>query len=151
MTDLSLLCIPTLAFWSPGPPEMLIVLVIALMLYGGKLPEVAKTWGKTFAEFRRSLTGIQHDLNDAMYSEPERLEYRDDSYQSDGYDPPAVEVTDGDTTADYYDSDNADTGIADTGIAETDDVETDDVETDDVETVDLAATEPAPPKDKPGN
>jgi sec-independent protein translocase protein TatA len=98
---------------------MLIVLVIALMLYGGKLPEVAKTWGKTFAEFRRSLTGIQHDLNDAMYSEPERLEYRDDSCQPHGYDPPAAEVTDGDTTADYYDSDTADTGIAETDESST--------------------------------
>ena len=74
-----------LAFWSPGPAEMMLLLVVALLLYGGKLPEVARTWGKTFADFRRSFTGIQHEFNDAMYSVPEQLEYRDDSTQPDGY------------------------------------------------------------------
>ncbi|MCG8449931.1 MAG: twin-arginine translocase TatA/TatE family subunit [Pirellulales bacterium] len=83
-----------LAFWSPGPPEMLLVLVIALLLYGGKLPEVARSWGKTFAEFRRSLSGIQNEINDAIYSDPAQLEYRDDSYQPAGYDEPEDEPAD---------------------------------------------------------
>ncbi|MCH2115869.1 MAG: twin-arginine translocase TatA/TatE family subunit [Pirellulales bacterium] len=85
---------PLVAFWSPGPPEMLVVLFVALLLYGGKLPEVARSWGKSFAEFRRNLTGIQHDINDAIYSEPERLEYRDDPYQMKNYDQPLSEATD---------------------------------------------------------
>ena len=65
-----------LAFWSPGPGEMLLLAVIALLLYGGNLPEVARSWGKTFTEFRRGLHGIQNDINDAIYSEPDQLEYR---------------------------------------------------------------------------
>jgi Sec-independent protein translocase protein TatA len=42
-----------LAFWSPGPGEMLVIGIVALLLYGGELPRVAKSWGKTLAEFRR--------------------------------------------------------------------------------------------------
>lgn len=88
--ELSLL--PILAFWSPGPSEMLLLALIALLLYGGNLPEVAKSWGKTFAEFRRSLSGIQNEFHSAFYSEPERLEYlpdtrpRDDAYAPESLD-----------------------------------------------------------------
>ncbi|NOY30293.1 MAG: twin-arginine translocase TatA/TatE family subunit [Planctomycetes bacterium] len=79
MSDLS--SGPVVAFGlSPGPPEMLIILVIALLLYGGKLPEMARTWGKTLAEFRRSLSGIQNEFNDAMYSSStDQLEYQDEN------------------------------------------------------------------------
>ena len=61
--------------FSPGPTEMLVILGVALLLYGGRLPEVARSWGKTLAEFRRGLSGIQNDLNDAMYSPPNQLDY----------------------------------------------------------------------------
>ena len=65
-----------LAFgFSPGPTEMLVILGVALLLYGGRLPEVARSWGKTLAEFRRGLSGIQNDLNEAMYSPPEQIDY----------------------------------------------------------------------------
>ncbi len=62
--------------FSPGPPEMLLLLVIALLLYGGKLPEMARSWGKSLAEFRRGLSGIQSELNDVIYSASDQLEYQ---------------------------------------------------------------------------
>jgi len=99
-----------LAFgFSPGPPEMLIILVIALLLYGGKLPEMARTWGKTLAEFRRSLSGIQNEFNDAMYSAKDQLTYQpeNDPYLDDpvnetsGYDEEMQDnTTEGDTPSD---------------------------------------------------
>ena len=73
------------AFWSPGPAEMMVLAVVALLLYGGNLPEVARSWGKSFAEFRRGLSGFQSELNQVIYSEPEQIEYRDDSHFADGY------------------------------------------------------------------
>ena len=72
--------LPLLSFWSPGLPEMLIVGVIALLLYGGDLPKVARSWGKSFSEFRRGLSGIQDELSDAIYNEPQKLEYHPDPY-----------------------------------------------------------------------
>jgi Sec-independent protein translocase protein TatA len=65
-----------LPIWTPGGSEMLLLAVLALLLYGGELPKVARSWGRAFGEFRRHLAGIQRDLNQAIYSEPERLEYR---------------------------------------------------------------------------
>ncbi len=61
--------------FSPGPTEMLVILGIALLLYGGRLPEVARSWGKTLAELRRSMSGIQNDLNDAIYTPQNQLDY----------------------------------------------------------------------------
>lgn len=102
----------TFAFWSPGPAEMLVLAVVALLLYGGNLPEVARSWGKTFAEFRRGLTGFQSELNEVIYSEPDQLPYheeseyeaRDDSRLADGYeesDPYQDESSNGEETASY--------------------------------------------------
>ncbi|MCC6492142.1 MAG: twin-arginine translocase TatA/TatE family subunit [Pirellulales bacterium] len=74
---MSLVMLP-LAFFNLGFSEMLLVAVIALLLYGSDLPEVARTWGKAYQEFRRHLNGIRNDLNDAIYAEPEsprRLQY----------------------------------------------------------------------------
>ena len=47
-----------LAFFTPGPSEMLLVAVIALLVFGKDLPSVAKQWGKAFQEFRRVLLKI---------------------------------------------------------------------------------------------
>ena len=74
-----------LAFWSPGPWEMLVLALVALLLYGGDLPEVARSWGKTLAEFRRGLSGMQNEINEVIYDQPDRLEYRDESYSYDEY------------------------------------------------------------------
>lgn len=59
------------AFLNLGFGEMALLAVIALLLYGSDLPEVAKAWGKTYQEFRRHLNGFRTDLNNVIYSEPE--------------------------------------------------------------------------------
>ena len=65
------------AFFSPGPGEMLLILGVALLLFGGRLPEVARTWGHTLAEFRKGLSGLQNDINEVIYHEPDRSQSRD--------------------------------------------------------------------------
>ena len=43
-----------------GAPELIIILVIALLILGpGKLPEVGASLGKTIREFRKASTDIQ--------------------------------------------------------------------------------------------
>ncbi len=93
-----------LAFWSPGPAEMLVLAVVALLLYGGNLPEVARSWGKTFAEFRRGLSGFQNELNEVIYSEPDQLPYHEESEY-----PPRddTRIVDGYEDADDYRDDSA--------------------------------------------
>lgn len=52
----------TLAIWHPGPMEMVVLLLIALLLFGRRLPEVGKSLGKGIVEFRRGLKGVTDDI-----------------------------------------------------------------------------------------
>lgn len=51
--------INVLAVGMPGPQELLIVLVILLLLFGGtRLPQLAKGLGKSIREFRQGAAGL---------------------------------------------------------------------------------------------
>jgi sec-independent protein translocase protein TatA len=54
-----------------GPSELMIVGVIAVLLFGRKLPEVAKSLGSSYREFRKGLNELQSQVNVRdMYSAP---------------------------------------------------------------------------------
>jgi sec-independent protein translocase protein TatA len=44
--------------------EMVIVGIIALLLFGKRLPEVAKSLGKSFVEFKKGVQGIEDDVRE---------------------------------------------------------------------------------------
>ncbi|MBL8829780.1 MAG: twin-arginine translocase TatA/TatE family subunit [Planctomycetaceae bacterium] len=48
-----------------GPMEMIIVGVIAVLLFGSRLPEVARGLGKSMNEFRKGMSGLQDELHSA--------------------------------------------------------------------------------------
>lgn len=55
----------TLAFINiPGGPEWIIVLVIALLIFGKRLPEVGRSIGKGLVEFKKGLKGVKDELDD---------------------------------------------------------------------------------------
>jgi len=54
-----------LAFLSPGPPEMIIILVIAVLLFGKRLPEVARSLGRSMVEFKKGVRGIEDEIRSA--------------------------------------------------------------------------------------
>ena len=50
-----------------GLPELIIIAVIALLVVGPKkLPELAKTLGKGFSEFKKATEGATEDLKEAL-------------------------------------------------------------------------------------
>ena len=55
-----------LAFLGLSPMEVLIVGVVAVLLFGGRLPMVARSAGKSLTEFRRGLQDLQDEFRDAM-------------------------------------------------------------------------------------
>jgi sec-independent protein translocase protein TatA len=60
-----------------GPMELLIVGIIALLLFGKRLPEVAKSLGKGIKEFQKGVKGIEDDVNTPSYaSRTETSSYR---------------------------------------------------------------------------
>jgi sec-independent protein translocase protein TatA len=46
-----------------GPVEMLIVMGIAVLLFGKRLPEVGRSLGKGIVEFRKGLNGLGDDID----------------------------------------------------------------------------------------
>lgn len=63
---------PTLAFFgAPGPMEMMIIGVIALLLFGKRLPDVARSLGKGLVEFKKGVRGIEEDVDQSTYSSNE--------------------------------------------------------------------------------
>ncbi len=50
----------------PGPMELLIIGAIALLLFGKRLPEVARSVGSSVKEFQRGLRSVQNDIDGAV-------------------------------------------------------------------------------------
>lgn len=57
-----------------GLPEILIVLVIVLVLFGAKrIPEIAGSFGKGITEFKRNLSDAKSQLTDGMNEPPRSI------------------------------------------------------------------------------
>jgi len=54
----------TLAFGMPGGSEWIILLVLGLLIFGRRLPEVGRSLGRGIVEFKRGIKGIEDDIDD---------------------------------------------------------------------------------------
>ena len=60
-------------FGSIGMPEMIIILVIALIIFGPrKLPELGRSLGKSLAEFKRASNELKSTLEEEIRLEEQR-------------------------------------------------------------------------------
>ena len=53
-----------LAIGMPGPFELTIILVVAVLLFGRRLPEIARNIGKSMTEFKKGLRDAQETKNE---------------------------------------------------------------------------------------
>lgn len=87
-------------FNMPGGWEWMVILLVALLIFGKRLPEVARSIGKAFSEFRRSMEDIKSEVETAVYkSEREYDEQK--KLNAPPADRPATDVVapdDGDDT-----------------------------------------------------
>ena len=56
---------PIIAVWNIGPLEIVLFVLVLLLLFGGRLPEVAKSLGKGIVEFKRGLKDVKDDIDEA--------------------------------------------------------------------------------------
>ena len=49
-----------------GPGEMFVFGIIALLLFGKRLPEVARSLGKGIVEFKKGMNGIEEEVSQAV-------------------------------------------------------------------------------------
>jgi sec-independent protein translocase protein TatA len=53
-----------LAFGLPGNAEWIILLVLGLLIFGRRLPEVGRNIGKSIVEFKRGIKGISEEIEE---------------------------------------------------------------------------------------
>ena len=58
----------------PGGMEWIIILIVALLIFGKRLPEVMKSMGKGIVEFKKGVKGVEDDVEDAIEKKPDKLE-----------------------------------------------------------------------------
>ncbi|MFM9960828.1 MAG: twin-arginine translocase TatA/TatE family subunit [Planctomycetaceae bacterium] len=55
-----------------GTPELIIVAIVGLLLFGKRLPEVARNLGKGITEFKKGVRGLDEDSDTSSYSSNSR-------------------------------------------------------------------------------
>jgi sec-independent protein translocase protein TatA len=48
----------------PGGWEWIVIGIIAFIIFGKKLPNTMKSFGKAFANFRQGLNGVEEEIKD---------------------------------------------------------------------------------------
>ena len=69
----------TLAFGLPSGPEWIILLVIGLLIFGRRLPEVGRSLGKGIVEFKKGIKGIEHEIESETSKSSGKARLKDDS------------------------------------------------------------------------
>jgi sec-independent protein translocase protein TatA len=62
----------TLAFGMPGSWEWILILLVALLIFGRRLPDVARSVGKSIVEFKKGIRDVKDDIDDQTRIEPPR-------------------------------------------------------------------------------
>ena len=64
-------------FGSIGVPELIIILTIALIIFGPrKLPELGRSLGRSLNEFKRASNELRHTLDEEIRIEEEKSDQR---------------------------------------------------------------------------
>ena len=87
---------------SPGVGELIVIGVVAVLLFGSRLPEVARSLGSSYQQFRKGLSDIQASIKtdvDVDLKSLDRIaDYSDvaDDYEEPSapkFEPPVEEVS----------------------------------------------------------
>ena len=56
--------VPLFAMFGLGGQEILLLLVLGVLLFGRKLPDIGRSLGKTVVEVKKGLKGIEDDVSE---------------------------------------------------------------------------------------
>jgi sec-independent protein translocase protein TatA len=55
-----------LGFWTPGPLEIVLILAVLVLVFGRRLPEIARSVGKSMTEFKKGLNEAKESKDEIM-------------------------------------------------------------------------------------
>ncbi|MFO7898106.1 MAG: twin-arginine translocase TatA/TatE family subunit [Planctomycetota bacterium] len=61
-----------IGFGLPGGTEWIIILIVALLIFGSRLPQVMRSVGKSIQEFKKGLNEAEDEVNKAVEEEPDK-------------------------------------------------------------------------------
>jgi len=64
MTDLLISATDILAFGWPGGTEWIVLLVLGLLVFGRRLPDVGRNIGRSIVEFKKGIKGIEDEIDE---------------------------------------------------------------------------------------
>jgi len=56
--------LPVAIAW-PGPVEMIMLAALGLLIFGKRLPDVARNVGKSIVEFKKGMNDVQEDIKNS--------------------------------------------------------------------------------------
>ncbi|MEE9515019.1 MAG: twin-arginine translocase TatA/TatE family subunit [Candidatus Brocadiales bacterium] len=59
-------------FGMPGGWEWIVILIVALLIFGKRLPDVMRSVGKGIVEFKKGVRGIEEDVDKASAEEAKK-------------------------------------------------------------------------------
>ena len=84
-------------FGLPGGVEWLVIVLVALLLFGRRLPDVARSVGKSIVEFKKGMKDVRDNMDEAasLDSKPKhRIENKPDTTESSSnHDAPKPKVS----------------------------------------------------------
>jgi sec-independent protein translocase protein TatA len=61
-----------LAFWTPGPLELIVILAVLVLVFGRRLPDIARSVGRSLTEFKKGINEAK-DTKDDFVSDVRRV------------------------------------------------------------------------------
>ena len=73
----------------PGTTELIIIAVIALLIFGRRLPDVARLVGKSIVEFKKGIRDVKGEIDVQSSSEqPPKIEHKPETKAPAASEPP---------------------------------------------------------------
>jgi sec-independent protein translocase protein TatA len=66
-----------------GMTELMIVAFVSLLIFGNRLPSVMRSLGKSVTEFKKGVSGIEDDIDQAGTSDKKKEKNNDEAVTAD--------------------------------------------------------------------